>query len=210
MKQRAEQIAADLPKILSRMDSQEKGAIRGNLTPTLAQDLKADDRLTSYGELAVICNLISMVKGDIVEIGCSRGMTTKSLALAFPDRTIHAVDWTDPKCLANSTQIADKPKVIAELARSYSNVKVYDTDSKAFSYPDGVGAVFIDAEHTYEAIKADSERAWGYAKKQPLLIIWHDVHSPCFEGPTRYLEECVAQGRKINFVNNTMLAFCQT
>lgn len=177
--------------------------------PKEYDSIALSDRIgfTAANEIKILIGLARQTQGDIVEIGCSSGLTTRNLAHAFPEWTIHAVDWTENAHL-NEMQTSEKPMVVAEVARDLKNVKTYDIDSHQFVYPPNIGFVFIDGDHSYQGVKGDTEIAVAYGQKQSLMIVWHDVNSVYYPCVTQYLDEINNSHYEIFAIESTMLAYC--
>lgn len=138
--------------------------------------------------------------GDIVELGTFRGSTARELALAFPDRKIFCVDNIDP------AYGLTKEEVCAE-AKDFSNVELILTDSKNFTIPDTTAAIIIDADHTWDGVRGDTEKAISYMRgRSPGVIIWHDYDQEHQVFP--YLNWMIKNGvSDIFHVQATTLAF---
>lgn len=166
--------------------------------------LPADPHYTAPGETQILLQLAGEAKGDILEIGANVGHTTLNFALRFPDRTIHAVDWIDNENMPTLTCEDPKAKVAVKAAH-LPNVKTYNIDSRKFDYPDGIGFIYIDANHKYDFVKADTKKAIAYGKTRDVTIMWHDVHSKFEKGPTTVLEQ-LPDSLDVMYIEGTMLA----
>jgi len=166
--------------------------------------LPAPPHYTGPGETQILLQLAGECKGDILEIGANVGHTTLNFALRFPDRIVHAVDWEDNKNMPTLT-CEDAAARVAVKAKHLPNVRTYSIDSRIFPYPDGIGFVFIDANHQYDYVRVDTMKALDYAKTRDLTIMWHDVESKCEDGPTRVLKELPPE-YDVMHIEGTMLA----
>jgi predicted O-methyltransferase YrrM len=140
---------------------------------------------------------------SIVEVGSWKGRSTK--ALLETGKKVFAVDtWEgsqDPNDLTFSQ--AKQEDIFATFQKNvghYENLKVIKKDSlsaaKQFS-DKSVDMVFIDANHTYEGVKADIE-AW--LPKAKRVICGHD-YTPGWPGVVRAVDELFA-GRKVQVVGS--------
>jgi hypothetical protein len=176
--------------------------------PEAATDwrISTETHYTPANEVSLLCWLIAQVPGDILEIGCSRGWTTQALALAFPDRIIHAVDWTGNHELSGP-QALEKPEIVAEIACHLPNVRTYNMNSHLLPYPEGVGFIFIDGDHSLEGVRGDSERAFLYARSHDVIIAWHDYSQLFYINVVDYLDSLSEQGCHLLHIEGTMVAF---
>lgn len=150
--------------------------------------------------------------GNILEIGCNNGQTTREMALAGGDRTVYAVDWTGPSTMCTSQrheQIA--PPRLAEQARDLPNVVVLDQNSRTMDWSqfELVTMVFIDGDHSYQGVRIDTENAVAYLQsRRGGLIVWHDVCEthPTWVGVLKYLQEFSAKVGQVARLRGTWLA----
>ena len=143
--------------------------------------------LTELDRIALL-HLAAQVPGDIVEIGVNRGLSTRMLATFFPQKTIHAVDFAAGSTL-HPGQRSELPRIACEAARHLGNVKVYDVNSQSLDYRSfnaNIGLIFIDADHTYEGVKADTERAFEYMRGRAGIVAWHDYSPDCHEWMAKF------------------------
>jgi predicted O-methyltransferase YrrM len=127
----------------------------------------------------------------VVEVGSWQGASVVHLAdaLAGKDATVFSVD--------NGIGTEHSPTLwhvgIERLRRNVADagVLVLPVDSllaaRAFS-PHSVDFVFIDAGHTYEAVKADVA-AWYPIVKPGGILAGHDYSNPEFPGVRRAVDE---------------------
>lgn len=118
-------------------------------------------------ELQWIISRIESLNGDILEIGTHYGSTAREIASAYPNKIVHCVDIVDPSYGVSAADIGRE-------SRNLPNVKLTLADSKTFPYPDGLGMVIIDGDHSWNGIKADTERSIDYFRGRKGCIIWHD------------------------------------
>ena len=129
---------------------------------------------------------ITLTKGNIVEIGCNAGDTTVLYGTNFPNRQVFAIDWCpdDRSTTMVRAQRGEQTKDIAIKARHCPNVQVINTNSRTFDYntlPD-VTFFFIDGDHSYEGVKADTTAAIAYLQSHSGgYILLHD-----YRGDNKY------------------------
>jgi len=99
-----------------------------------------------------------------------------------PDRIIFAVDFLGAP--VNPEQAVETPdlEMVATAARGMTNVFISLQDSRSFDYTGkNIRLVFIDGDHSYRAVKADTELAMLAHHRQGgrMTIVWHDyIHEP--------------------------------
>ena len=157
-----------------------------------------------------LLHLAGRTHGPILEIGCQNGHTTRMLAQAFPDRTIHAVDCLGANTTLCPQQLYEQPQTLCPLARHLLNVRTYDINSRDFDYTfleEPPGLVFIDGDHSYAGVKADSEKAFAHLKQG--IVVWHDCYQPhpAWVEVHPYLN--AIDDRTIYMVARTWLAFTE-
>jgi predicted O-methyltransferase YrrM len=131
---------------------------------------------------------------NIVEIGCWKGRSTKCL-LEASQGVVHAIDHFKGTSAAEdpwSGFLAEEQDIYKEFMENVGNdpnVKVYKMGSaEAVEYfEDGsLDMVFIDGDHTYDAVKKDIELYMPKIKKGGILC-GHDYKS--FKGVTEAVNE---------------------
>jgi SAM-dependent methyltransferase len=123
--------------------------------------------------------LAKQTRGNILEVGCNEGYTTYYLARALPDRIVHGVDST--KLLRiHPEQRHEVPGFVGRRARHLPNVRIFEEDFASFDLNcvENVGFVFIDADHTYEGVKRDTEKVFRFLNGRiDAMVAWHDFAS---------------------------------
>jgi hypothetical protein len=130
---------------------------------------------------------------DVVEVGCFLGVSTETI-LQFSPRRLYAVDaWglnNDYHDIQYLPQLnfGDVEARFREMAKGYKNIEVIKNLSVAAAHGFGDGTldfVYIDAQHTYEGVRADIS-AWlpkvrkgGFigGHDYPIDTVYHAVHS---------------------------------
>ena len=127
-------------------------------------------------EWNIIKSYISLTNGNIVEIGSNKGHTTLLMASNFLNKTVYTIDYSGTITMPNG-QAHEQPSIIAEYAEFMPNVNVIDHDSHTFNYNSllNVTTFFIDGDHSYEGVKADTEKAIEYLESHNGgYILMHD------------------------------------
>lgn len=127
--------------------------------------------------------LTAQKMNNIVEVGSFKGRSTHALLSGCPG-TVHAVDT-----FKNSTERKDSYEDFIKNVGHFKNLKVYKTDSleAARKFEDkSIDMVFIDADHSYETVKADIEVWLPKVKK---LICGHDYDSKNWAGVVKAINE---------------------
>lgn len=140
----------------------------------------------------------AQVPGNILEIGTHQGATARALAMAFPNRLVYTVDNPDARLAPEQQHEVLRKEQIGHLARGLPNVRLL---TPPVTY-DNIGLVFIDGDHRYDAVKADTEQALKHAR----CVVWHDVieDSAPWLGVYRYLLD---SRLPVTRVEGTMLAY---
>jgi precorrin-6B methylase 2 len=135
--------------------------------------------------------------GNILEIGCNLGWTTRELALAFPNSIVYAVDWPPAGQSMSAHQRGEAPswEKSCEAARALPNVLPIIADSRKLT-PGmfrEVTRVFIDGDHSYEGVKRDTAlamRMMAEYEDARWVVTWHDCYekAPDWVGVRKYLE----------------------
>ncbi len=165
--------------------------------PPESQSIEVDEtigRLTSARETKLLCWLARQIEGNVAEIGCNKGLTTRDLALSNPTKLVYAVDYF-VRCQGHDWQIGERPSAeeLCVYARHLKNVVVVHADSAHLNYEAliDVGLVFIDGDHTLEGVCADTERALRFLERRGSgIIVWHDYYetAPHWVGVKPYVD----------------------
>lgn len=75
--------------------------------------------------------------------------------------------------------------------RDLVDVRAGFSHEHADSVEQGIDLLFLDGDHSYEAIRRDFED-WSPKIRPGGLLAMHDVVHPVHEGPRRVVEECIA------------------
>ena len=165
-------------------------------------------RWTPAHDTIRLIHLVREVPGDILEIGCNTGITTKELAEAFPDRTVYGVDFVLAKESMTEKQKWEAPAAVGIIARHLHNVRIFEESSFTLDYrkAGSLKIIFIDGDHSYEGVRRDTEKAMDHLRATGGgRIIWHDYHDRESEwcAVKRYLNDSVPEH---TFIQNSWLA----
>ena len=138
------------------------------------------------------------VGGNLVNLGCFEGTSASLLAWGLnhyeKEGHIYTVDVYETRPDLGLGTIGDSKKARNEFARQDCTDKVTQcigtTDDWAKKLDVEISFLFIDADHSYEACKADFE-AWRPKVKLGGLISFHDCHT---ETVTQVVEEAISDG----------------
>lgn len=170
------------------------------------------DTITGFllpNEAALLYRLASEVLegGVIIELGSYQGLSTCTMGLAIQPRNgvIYAIDPHIGQALHTSFLPSDADILQANIkALGLSDVvkPVQKTSIQAahewefvfFSSGSRIDLLFIDADHRYEAVKADLE-VWLRWVKPDGKIALHDYANPDFPGVRQAVDEFIAAGQ---------------
>lgn len=137
---------------------------------------------TQDKETEAIIETFKQVKGDIIELGCNRGETTKKLAKAFPDRNIYAYDLGFTPNSNNQEKERLNDYEIGELVKDFINVDVWEKNTNHSTVIRHT-CFFIDAGHDFLNVAFDTLNIFDQIKREdsslrekPCLyaFCWHD------------------------------------
>ena len=112
-------------------------------------------RYTPIKDIKAIIYLTKMCDGNILEIGCNEGVTTNELCKFNPNKKIYAVDYIDSTNTMSQEQRKETPQKIGHLIHKNCNVKIINKSSQELDFfeLEDVGFIFIDGDHSFEAVK---------------------------------------------------------
>jgi SAM-dependent methyltransferase len=165
-------------------------------------EYEQDDYLGKH-ELDILLYYARKVKGNFIEIGCNKGLTTKALSKVC-EGIVYAIDYSEPTNPEQQYECVDLFKHCLNI----ENVKCYNKNSQTMDYSkmSNIVLAFIDADHTYEGVKKDFENMKKLIKNG--YIIFHD-YSPettfCWNGVANFIDE-LALTREVLLHKGTMMA----
>ena len=185
--------------------------------------------LGRWGNVTVeeVCKIALILRwlrpSRVFEFGTYNGMTTLQIALNVPDSCeVFTLDLDPDDKAVTELSIGAIDQYIAEKTGAF-DVKVgeyfLDTpqqdkitqllgDSMTFDYSPYYGTVdlvFVDAGHTYDYVKSDTENAFRLIKPGG-VILWHDFLRVLHPGVTRCIAEYAQTGTPIHQLRGTNLA----
>lgn len=167
-------------------------------------------RWTPVHETKLLVYLAGTVEGGILEIGCNNALTTREFALAYPDRQVIGVDYLSEANTMVPEQQYERPvEEFGKWAAGIPNITLMVQNSRTLDYDSlgDIGVIFIDGDHSYEGVKADTEKALAYAQKRgkPTLIMWHDYneHHPAWVRVKAYIDNEVAPNHDLAYYEST-------
>lgn len=161
------------------------------------------------------CCILHLVRryrpARFLEIGTHRGMTTRTLAEKFPSMSITTVDPGDqiPPDRRPKNQTAEylPAHEVGILCRGKPNVRLILNEFARHPWNDEkFEMIFIDGDHSFEAVLQDSKLALELVTK-PGVIIWHDVKN--VKEVDLALQQLATPG-DICHIHNTWIAYHDT
>lgn len=133
----------------------------------------------------------------IVEFGTSLGIGTCLLHWMNPDAKLITVD------IATATYMPGDVRVRIGLLAKHNFIPCYYACMPSSEYADtDVDLCFIDGDHSYAAVKLDSERAWGN-KSSDYAIVWHDYNDR-HPGVVQAVNEfCDSKGKMLHVLSDS-------
>lgn len=164
----------------------------------------------NHGELEIIVALVWSAS-VIVEIGLAQGRTAKAILRTLPQVQQYIGIDTGPRYRTKLVgQWGERGEDPGHLAMDDPRFNRWllprgSLDLHPADFPMVVDAMFIDGDHSSEAVRHDSDLARSVVAAGG-LIIWHDYRNDGVE-VTRVLEEDYRRGHQIRHIENTWLAF---
>lgn len=152
--------------------------------------------------------------GDtVVEVGVWKGDFSQELLSQNPG-TLHLVDpWKTFK-LGNSRWYSiDQEKMdkiyldVVARFKDEPRIEIHRVSSLEVKFPTPIDLVYVDGDHSYEAVKNDIEHWWPMIKTGGWLTgddwNWKDKDDPTRQGPKPAVNEFILKhGLKVNLGNN--------
>ena len=140
--------------------------------------------LTELMTLAAICRYRQ--PREVFEFGTHTGSSTLVMAINVPDQTgITTLDFEQSEMIGSAFRNTEYSSRIHQ---------IYG-DSRTFDYTPFLGKVdfvYIDADHTYDGVKSDTEKAFKLLRPGGVIVWddyrWADYHVECV-GVTLFLNE---------------------
>jgi predicted O-methyltransferase YrrM len=203
---------AGLPR-MSLTEFQQRLVTTGDALPP---HVLLHPRFTGLGsgtvaDMASLASLVALRRPlQVLEFGTCEGASTWHLwANAPPEATITTLDIPPETQVVGSTDLELQGLRSRPLLPDDSRVRLIEVDSRTW-IPDvrDVDFCFIDAGHSYECVKNDTEKAFAVMRPGG-LIVWHDA-SWRRDGyaVNDYLRELRAGGRDVVLLTPGSLDLC--
>lgn len=150
--------------------------------PIRLAELPARRRMLARGELGQLLNRMGLV-GEGVEIGVASGEFSKSILDTWEGRRLHLVDaWRDRPDYINVPNVSDEtheerlrsvPERLAAHQGRYEIHRALSRDAAASFANGSLDFAYIDADHSYEAVREDL-RLWYPKVRSRGLLAGHD------------------------------------
>jgi predicted O-methyltransferase YrrM len=182
----------------------ENGDPRANRSARKDNVSRYPPMFTPSGDLFAVEQLAKAVGSRcagplFIEVGSWVGETALALSRGCPRAQIHCVDnWMgSPSDVTSAMAVRyGRKEVIQTFLKNThgTSIRALVGDSKlaAAEWKEPADLVFIDAEHTYEALKSDIEAWWPHLKDGGVMA-FHDYHDAQFPGVTRAIDERFGQ-----------------
>lgn len=173
-------------------------------------DIKLQDfgrRPTTKNDIRALCQIIERTKGNVFEIGTWLGKTTYELATTFPNKNFTTIDWLDNELSEREQTARVTRNELCKYAKDLKNVEFIYMPSYEIDYSKyyNIKIVFIDGDHSYAGVKADTEKALEYLKPGS-VIAWHDARNGTF-GVPHYLKKEIEPKYNIKIFKGSQIAY---
>lgn len=160
-----------------------------------------------YGERFILAAIAAGRRPRLIfEFGTFSGSTTKVLADAAPEATVHTIDLPD-EAIESDSWIADMIGAAFRDDPSYDGrIVQHRSNSRDFDYTSfhrRADLVYVDASHAHEDVVHDSKRALEIVSDDG-VIVWDD-YQPEIPGVVAGLRELDASGLDVVHVAETRL-----
>jgi predicted O-methyltransferase YrrM len=137
-------------------------------------------------EIKLLSFLSQKVDGDYIELGVNFGSTALNICKNNPDKKVYGVDYIETEDIKLSPNVGrpNKQQVAINCIQE-PNFKLFLEDSQVMKLPENLGLVFIDADHSYEGVKRDTENILSQVEPGTILV-WHDYHAGARNGGEDY------------------------
>jgi hypothetical protein len=126
------------------------------------------------------------------ELGAHAGKFTEQLLMTFPDLTMYAIDtWVSRPGFESYDFQTIRQQFVKRTRRFANRLIPVEADTQAAAdmlSPLTFDFVFIDADHSYEAVAADID-AWRSKVRPGGLLCGHDYGHPRFPGVKQAVDE---------------------
>ncbi len=158
-----------------------------------------------FNELAIVGAIARSISPKVIfEFGRFDGLTTLCFAKSAPKAHVYTLDLPDAKVATvgssngacynkEAPKVARKRWEKAKVSGRISEIMIDSANFKPKVYAAGslmntVDLVFIDANHSYDYVRRDTESALQMISAKG-VVLWHDYYKRSFPGVTAYLAE---------------------
>lgn len=166
-------------------------------------------RPTNKNDVRALLQLCGKVAGNVVEIGAWEGKTTFELASRYTKKKFYTFDWLENTVSDREQAARSVPENLCMYAKDLLNVYYSYMPSYKINYAalDMVDMIFIDGDHSYAGVKADTEKALAFLAPQGRgIIAWHDARNGTF-GVPHYLNNEIAPRYEIKIFKGSQVAY---
>jgi predicted O-methyltransferase YrrM len=204
------------PSLRYQLTSRDPDAIFPGITERAfsLEDFREEYGGVSLLEAKILAASIQLLKPRVLfEIGTYNGGSTVQLALNAPeDAVIHTIDLPDDHPLRGDQSNVDvAPQRVGHCYLTSSvagKIRQHYGNTAEFEFSPFAGKcdwIFIDAAHTYEYVKSDTQNALDMLRPGG-VIFWHDVNL-AFPGNCRALEEFAAKVPIVRVLGTSLACF---
>jgi predicted O-methyltransferase YrrM len=159
----------------------------------------------SMAEMACICAIVAVKKPKtILEFGTFDGCSAwHMLANAPSDTNLITLDLPSNTKTAGSTDFGLQGVASRPFLPDSPRVNLIEIDSREWvpKVEGGADLCFIDAGHSYECVKNDTEKALAVTNKGG-VILWHDTTWRRDDyGVNSYMKELLAKGQDVRLIS---------
>jgi Methyltransferase domain len=171
-----------------------------------------------FGVMKYLCQRLPK-KSQIVEIGSFCGRSAAGWAKTLPQSIIYTIDngldWDDISDLSSRYHNGDlalyrgnNRSTLHWVMEHYPNiVSIEDNSTNVTSLCD-LDLVFIDGEHTHEAVKKDLEH-WYPRIRPGGILCGHDFYKDKYPDLVTVVQEFASKMQlKLNFINPSIMWWC--
>ena len=157
-------------------------------------------------EACLLRDLAKAVHNDIVEIGSYRGRSTIALCCGAIEsgRLVHSVDPHRPATGFYGGRFGPEDRefyfrnlLASGMAQRAALINLTSAQAGR-SWQEPVGLLFLDGDHTYDAIRRDID-IWGPHVVESGIVAFDDASDPA-GGPGRIIQEIIASGEYCSHV----------
>lgn len=152
-------------------------------------------------ELKVICDICGRLKPrNVLEIGTFEGRTTLNIASNTPNGHVYTMNLPQELCRFQVGKYFSGADEAGRITQILCNSREYD-----FSKLPQMDLIFIDGDHSYEGVAADSTAAFSCLADNG-VILWHDFDA-CHLGTTKAVLDAIDRNRySYSAIEGTSLA----